>query len=163
MRYDTIQNTIPSARLPSLREANAAPIRLLELAKLQHTILISPDHRLLPESNGLDVLEDLASFWSWYSEKLEPTLASLYPELNVRPDFDRLFVHGGSAGGYLAAQSMLLHPEIKPKAVNMAYPMTDLRDDWWCKEFEKPVFGMPSNVSFGMINLDNYLMIEERN
>ncbi|KAJ5238776.1 hypothetical protein N7468_003395 [Penicillium chermesinum] len=119
---------------------------LLELAQLKGAILISPDYRLLPEANGLDVLEDLASFWSWYSEQFESTLANLYPGLNIQPHFDQLLIHGGSAGGYLAAQSVLLHPEVNAKAVIMSYPMIDLRDEWWWKDFERPVFGMAENV-----------------
>ena len=115
--------------------------RLIELALLEQAIIVTPDYRLLPESSGLDILSDLSSFWSWMTENLESTIAGFYPDLKLRPDFDRLLVTGGSGGGYLAAQSMLLHPEMNIKAVVMPYPMVDLRTRFWDEEFEKPIFG----------------------
>ncbi|KAJ5689002.1 hypothetical protein N7462_003394 [Penicillium macrosclerotiorum] len=118
------------------------PTWLFELATSEQAIIVAPDYRLLPESNGLDILSDLASFWSWVEQKLWSTLRRLYPSSKIQPDFDRILVSGQSAGGYLAAQSMLLHPEIDIKAVAMAYPMVDLRDRHWSEKYEKSIFGV---------------------
>lgn len=118
--------------------------RLIELALLRGAIVVTPDYRLLPEANGHDILEDLASFWEWLPKNLETKLTSYYPESGIRPDFDRILATGGSAGGWLVSQSMFLHPEINIQAAIMSYPMIDLRDRFFAEKFEKPIFGLPT-------------------
>ena len=47
---------------------------LLELALRNGAIVISLDYRLIPESTGADVLDDVRSFWRWLQMEL-PALA----------------------------------------------------------------------------------------
>lgn len=68
-------------------------------------------------------------------------LLSGYPSFNIKPDMDKMLVAGESAGGYLAAQSMLLHPEVNIAAVILVYPMVHLRDRFWNESYPKPMFG----------------------
>ena len=109
----------------------------------RQAILVFPDYRLLPEATGLEILSDIDSFWFWMSEKLEPTLSSLYPKSDIKPDMDRVLVTGDSAGGYCVAQSLLRHPEMNFRAAIMAYPMVHFHDRYWSEKFEKPIFGSP--------------------
>ncbi|KAJ5177079.1 uncharacterized protein N7482_002956 [Penicillium canariense] len=120
------------------------PKWVLELAISRQAIIVTPDYRLLPESSGLDILSDLADYWSWVQRDLESSLVRAYPSSLVKPDSDRILVLGESAGGYLALQSVLLHPEINFKAVVLVYPMLHLRDRFWDEEFDKPIFGAPN-------------------
>ncbi|KAJ5381778.1 uncharacterized protein N7496_004206 [Penicillium cataractarum] len=117
------------------------PKWLLELAISRQAILVTPDYRLLPESSGLDILSDLDSFWSWMQNDFEPSLSSAYPSSTIKPDLGKILVAGESAGGYLAAQSMLLHPEVNMAAVILVYPMVHLRDRFWDESYEKPMYG----------------------
>lgn len=73
----------------------------------------------------------------------ELSLSSAYPSSVIKPDLDKVLVEGESAGGYLAAQSMLLHPEINISAMILVYPMVHLRDRFWDESYEKPMFGEP--------------------
>jgi acetyl esterase/lipase len=38
--------------------------RLIQLAKSNGAIVVSPDYRLIPEAKGVDILEDIKDFWS---------------------------------------------------------------------------------------------------
>lgn len=38
---------------------------VLELALKEQAIIVSPDYRLLPESQGSDILNDMDDFWKW--------------------------------------------------------------------------------------------------
>ncbi|KAJ5495085.1 hypothetical protein N7539_000201 [Penicillium diatomitis] len=114
---------------------------LVELALSRGAILVTPDYRLLPESTGRDILSDLNDFWSWIKIDLASNVSTVHPSSTIQPDLDKVMVMGGSAGGYLAAQSMLLHPEIHPSAVVLVYPMVHLRDRFWNEKYEKPMYG----------------------
>jgi acetyl esterase/lipase len=37
----------------------------LDYCRQHNAILVAPDYRLLPESNGVDILDDLDDFWKW--------------------------------------------------------------------------------------------------
>lgn len=102
-----------------------------------------PDYRLLLESNGLDILSNLSDFWFWMEHGLGPSLSNTYPASSLRPHLDKILVSGESAGGYLAAQSMLLHLDINIVAAILIYPMVHLCDRFWDKCSEKPMFGAP--------------------
>ena len=43
---------------------------LLDLALDHDAIIITADYRLLPESNGSDILSDVAHFWRWLQKDL---------------------------------------------------------------------------------------------
>lgn len=71
-------------------------------------IIVSPDYRLLPESSGDDVLDDVVYFWQWFADKL-PSVAR-NENWHGMPDFTRVMTCGSSSGGFLAVQSGLLAP-----------------------------------------------------
>jgi acetyl esterase/lipase len=85
------------------------PPWLLTLAQSHSAIVVSPDYTLLPSPNGLsDITADIATFWKWLHESLPSILSER--ALSHSIDFSRILVHGGSAGGYLAASAALSHP-----------------------------------------------------
>jgi len=51
------------------------------------------DYRLLPESTGIDLHEDVYSFWDWVRDDLNPYLSSTRP--GVKADLSKILVHGG--------------------------------------------------------------------
>lgn len=62
----------------------------------QSAIIVSPDYRLLPESKGVDILEDLDDFWNWVQTDLPGVIAARSTGLEV--DLERIVVTGDSAG-----------------------------------------------------------------
>ncbi|PSN67611.1 alpha/beta-hydrolase [Corynespora cassiicola Philippines] len=92
-------------------------------------IAVLPNYRLVPESNGDDILQDLADLWKWVLDgELVQFLSS--KQVQAEPDFDRLLAAGDSAGGYMALQSGLTLKPGAIKAIVAQYPMTDyLRRD----------------------------------
>ncbi|KAF2489318.1 alpha/beta-hydrolase [Lophium mytilinum] len=85
-------------------------------------ILIAPNHRLLPESRGADILTDLSDFWAWLQSSLPAYLTSILPALHA--DFTHLLVSGDSAGGWMALQSAYMLPKDFIKAMFLTYPIT---------------------------------------
>jgi hypothetical protein len=43
---------------------------------LHSAIIVSPDYRMLPEANGLDIMKDLSDFWEWGTYGLETGVGS---------------------------------------------------------------------------------------
>jgi acetyl esterase/lipase len=119
------------------------PTYLLEYAHRQEVAIISADTRLMPESTGLDILDDLVSFWEWLyasDDGLQSFLNGFYPTLQL--DTTRILAEGESAGGYLVVQAALSGlPGLR--AVISAYPMLDLRDRYYTERFEKVMTGVP--------------------
>lgn len=111
----------------------------LDYATLHSAILVLADYRLLPESNGLDVLEDLKDFWAWIRNDLSGYLQSIGS--TAEPDLEHILAHGESAGGYLALQTALTVPGVK--AVIAAYPMVDVDSEFWSKKAGQSPFGAP--------------------
>jgi len=95
---------------------------LASLALKHSAIVVSPNYRLIPESNGDDIISDLASFWAWLPTFLPDFLASTSPGL--APDFSHLLLGGESAGGWMALQSALTLPEGYIKAMLLPFPMS---------------------------------------
>lgn len=104
---------------PSIRYATWT----LDLFHTHKTIAVTPDYRLLPESTGLDILQDAADFYTWL---FTPGNLSAYLPNNIHPDLDHILVTGESAGGWHAVQAGLLHPS-RIAAIISHYPMIDLR------------------------------------
>jgi hypothetical protein len=72
-------------------------------------MFVSADYRLMPESNGLDMLEDLSDFWTWVrGGELQKTLDGFKP--GVEADLEKVIAYGESAGGTLALQSGFSQP-----------------------------------------------------
>lgn len=76
---------------------------LLDFALDHEAIIITPDYRLLPESNGADILSDVAHFWRWIR-----TLPR-YMEHNALPrlDLSNILCCGESSGGFISVYCAL--------------------------------------------------------
>lgn len=114
---------------------------LLELSKKYGAVIVSANHRLMPEANATDIFEDLEDFWTWVRSSL-PDFLETKSQGNVKCDLNRILVTGESAGGYLALQLALNHPT-KIRTFLTQYPMADMRSRWFTESFEKNVFGVP--------------------
>ena len=114
---------------------------LLELAERHSAIIVSPDHRLLPEARVNDILDDVEDSWKWVQTKLAGCLESKTAG-RIKPDMSRIMTAGESAGGLLSLILSLSHSD-KIRATTAAYPMVDLKDRWYTKHFEKHLFDAP--------------------
>ena len=114
---------------------------LLELAREHSAIIVSPNHRLLPESSVADILDDVEDLWTWMHKSLPVYLEEKSGGV-VKADLARIMTTGDSAGGYLSLQLGLDHPK-EIRAVTAAYPMLDLKSPQFVDKYEKQVFGMP--------------------
>ena len=132
------------------RAGPGCPSWLLKHAAAHSAIVVSPDYRLLPESNGLDILEDLADFWRWVYTDLSDQVSSLAKDTAV--DVGDILVAGESAGGYLAIQSALLHPNPAIKVVVCGYGCLDLKSRFFTQAYEKVIIGYHGMAPLGMID-----------
>ena len=65
---------------------------------LEHSaVLIRPNYRKLPESTGLEILENLAGFWKWFHGGLQTAVKSTTASA-VQVDRSRTLLIGHSAG-----------------------------------------------------------------
>ncbi|MCJ1360053.1 MAG: hypothetical protein MMC33_010056 [Icmadophila ericetorum] len=71
--------------------------------------MVSADYRLLPESSGMDMLEDIADVWKWVRNDLQAHLNSQTGS-TMGIDLAKVAVLGDSSGGYCAVQSTLTQP-----------------------------------------------------
>jgi len=114
MKIGSRSGTLQSGRLACLRTQKANRwSRVLELALSKNAIIISPDYRLMPEANGIDIMSDVGCFWTWLHE----TLPSISQSWHSRPDLSKIACCGESAGGYLSVQSALMFPQSNIKVV----------------------------------------------
>ncbi|KAF5669579.1 alpha beta-hydrolase [Fusarium circinatum] len=111
------------------------PPRILEYALEHNSILVSCDYRLLPESGGLEILEDIEDAWSWVQNSLDEAIGTM-TNGKSHVDLSRVLLAGESAGGYLAIQLALRHPTTF-RAVIASYPMIDMRSNHFCKAYPK--------------------------
>ncbi|KAK0627435.1 Alpha/Beta hydrolase protein [Immersiella caudata] len=99
---------------------------IIELTTTTPAILISPAYRLLPESTGADILDDVSSFFTWLHTSFPSSLRSAFassPSDSPAPDLSRIAAVGESAGGYLSIQAgLLFNSHAKIRAVGAAYP-----------------------------------------
>ena len=65
----------------------------MEFSILNSAIIVSPDYRMMPEGNGLDIMKDLSDLWEWVYSNLPKEL-----EEGIEADFAKILVQGGSAG-----------------------------------------------------------------
>lgn len=77
--------------------AKITPPWLLQHAIDERIIIVSPDYRLLPESSGSDILEDIEDAWNWVSTELSKTVLGMRQGKAVA-DIKRIIVSGESAG-----------------------------------------------------------------
>lgn len=78
------------------------------------------DYRLLPESTGVDLYEDVSDFWNWIRDDLQVFLNRHKP--GVHADLHKVMVHGESAGGTISLVSAFTQPRGFIKAVIPLYP-----------------------------------------
>ncbi|KAF2722340.1 alpha/beta-hydrolase, partial [Polychaeton citri CBS 116435] len=119
------------------------PDFILSFAKEKNAIVLMPDYRLLPESKGVDIIDDVRDFLSWLSSE---KLSGLLPE-GIEADWDKVVVNGESAGGWLALQSAFVnvaHQHVKIQAVVAHYPMIDMRSAHFsAPDNTKHLLGLP--------------------
>ncbi|KAK7729620.1 hypothetical protein SLS57_002108 [Botryosphaeria dothidea] len=129
-------------------------------------IIVTPNYRLLPESNAIDILEDMDDLWDWLTPGLDNLLGSS-ARPGIQADRTRIMTVGESAGGYLSMQFALDHAQEGVRAAiaecaaldiravaaagaqqNASATTSGKRDD--CSE--PPVIADPSLSRFGMID-----------
>jgi acetyl esterase/lipase len=86
------------------------PQWILDFATINSAIIVSPNYRLMPESNASDMLEDVSDFWTWINQDLQLLLSKFKPGLDA--DLTRVIVHGGSAGGTLAIRKPYFYTKL---------------------------------------------------
>ncbi|KAL2817758.1 alpha/beta-hydrolase [Aspergillus cavernicola] len=77
---------------------------LLDLAIDHEAIIITPDYRLLPESNGSSILSDVAHFWRWMQTDL---LQYIEHHALPQPDISNILCCGESSGGFISVYCAL--------------------------------------------------------
>ncbi len=70
----------------------------MELVLKHSAVLIAPNHRLLPESTGHDILEDISDVWKWVQNNLQSYVLQLKGGDGVETDLSRIWSQGESAG-----------------------------------------------------------------
>jgi acetyl esterase/lipase len=83
-------------------------------------MIISAEYRLLPESSGSDIHEDVTDFSTWIRGDLHSVLSKANEGLET--DLERVIAWGESAGGTLAIQLGFYQPAGFIRAVIAAYP-----------------------------------------
>lgn len=73
------------------------PPRIIQYALDNKLILVSCDYRLLPESSGKGILEDIEDLWSWVHGRLQQALEVMTNGRNTA-DLQRVLLAGESAG-----------------------------------------------------------------
>jgi acetyl esterase/lipase len=91
------------------------PTWMIQLVQSQGAMIISPDFRLMPGVSPSDVLDDVASFWTWYIGTLPKVAAS--ESWDVRPDVGRTICAGQSSGAMIAVHSALEYRDVQIRAV----------------------------------------------
>jgi acetyl esterase/lipase len=99
---------------------------------------VSPNYRLLPESNGAEILSDVKDLLTWTENRLPAILKAQ----NIQIDTSKLLVAGESGGGYLSIQSGFARPDLV-KAIVATYPMLDFDPAVYTHEGRKPILGSP--------------------
>ncbi|KAI7973147.1 hypothetical protein EIK77_004424 [Talaromyces pinophilus] len=84
-------------------------------------LIVSANHRFLPEVTGLDILDDVDDFWTWLHSPDVATLLQTQQEVALELDLDRIITAGDSAGGLLSIYLVLSHPD-EIRAGTAAYP-----------------------------------------
>ncbi|KAH8698946.1 Alpha/Beta hydrolase protein [Talaromyces proteolyticus] len=113
----------------------------LEYAKQAGAVIVSPNYRLMPESNGTEILEDMDSFWRWLRQGGVDTLLAKNGFECLQIDHDQTLVLGESAGGYLAMQLALSYPD-DIQALIAVYPLLDLQSEFYTRAYSKPISGV---------------------
>lgn len=114
---------------------------ILELAERHSAIIVSPDHRFIPEATASDVMDDLDDLWKWTNTSL-PSYLSEQTQGHIKPEVKRVLVTGDSSGGLLSLLFSLSYAD-SLRATTAAYPMVDIMGPWYTTKFHKDFFGLP--------------------
>jgi acetyl esterase/lipase len=76
---------------------NITPPRILQHAIDEHIIIVTPDYRLLPESNGREIFDDIEDVWDWVSTELYEVIRRMR-DGKAEADIGKIMVSGESAG-----------------------------------------------------------------
>jgi acetyl esterase/lipase len=120
--------------------------------------VISPDFRVLPESYGFAVIDDILAACHWIVANLSKCgFTTIHVDSQRTPD---IVFAGASSGGWCALVAALhlcaqQHTQVKhvvsalpqPRALLLLYPMLDLSSSKWCQ----PVFAAPEAMSEVMV------------
>ncbi|OQV05508.1 hypothetical protein CLAIMM_10235 [Cladophialophora immunda] len=154
---------------------------LPRFAQDHEAIVVSPDYRLLPESTGQAILEDVEDFWHWLTgggmskdnqtrgvPSFEDQVAQIAPA--VQTDLSRILVSGGSAGAFCAMHLALSHSGPSPsrariKSLLLQYPMVDVDCAWFREgnpEYDATSSNSPAFVlGIKPLPLNDFLVVEE--
>ena len=114
---------------------------LLEYSQRYGAVIVSANHRLMPEADGSNIMEDVEDVWRWLHESL-PSYLDEQTAGRIKPDLSRIITAGESAGGYLSIQLALNHPD-QIQAVTAQYPMADMRSKHFMEAYEKQLLQFP--------------------
>lgn len=70
---------------------------IMDYAIAYEAVVVSPNYRLLPESTGLEIMEDISDFWKWIKGDLQ-TLVSSSTDGRAEVDLSKVLVQGESSG-----------------------------------------------------------------
>ena len=127
---------------------------VFNIALTQSAIMISADHRLLPQANGADIISDIYSLWDWTQASLPSIIAKRYPGHEV--DLSHILTEGGSAGGFAVTALAMKYPD-QIRALLTFYPMLDLGGLHFRKgpQDGSTLFHMPKESFLTGLALDN--------
>lgn len=113
--------------------------------------VVCPDYRVLPESNGFAVIEDVLAVCHWVAENPSECGRSTFDE-NTQETPEIVFA-GASAGGWCALVAALHYcaqppdavsqASLRPRALLLLYSMLCLSSSRWCN----PIFAAPESMS----------------
>ncbi|GLA81452.1 hypothetical protein AtubIFM56815_005103 [Aspergillus tubingensis] len=120
--YKTVSGTPLETTI--LIPKNAQSRKIIQLAESHGAIIVTPNYRLIPESKGIDILDDVKDFWAWLHSSLPTEVGRARKGLS--PQLSKVAVAGESAGGYLSLQSAFLFPEARISVVLAQYATLDI-------------------------------------
>ncbi|KAH8434974.1 alpha/beta hydrolase family protein [Aspergillus melleus] len=126
-----------------------------ELALQHKAIIVLPNYRFLPDSTGMDIMEDIDDLWTWVTSRLTDTLRD--HSTGIEPDLSRIITAGESAGepphpfapvsysndtnikigGYLSVQLSLNYPNAIKGCIS-EFPCIDLKSAAFTAQHANP-------------------------
>jgi acetyl esterase/lipase len=88
-------------------------------------MIIEVNYRLLPESNGIDIMRDVTDFWEWLPIKLPEYLQSSAP--SIKADLSKVITYRDSTGGYPAIYSGFTQTAVSINTMITIYPVINPR------------------------------------